>query len=70
MRCFDPSLSSAVQSFYVDTMEEDGRRVEQLFRNAETLGIPVEVRPCCFPLSSFVSYSHPVPPNSAAVCDA
>ena len=55
IRCFDPSLSAAVQSFYVDTMEEDGRRVEQLFRNAETLGIPVEVRPCCFPLSSFVS---------------
>ena len=39
------SPGSLLQSFYVGTMEEDGRRVEHLFRNAATLGIPVEVRP-------------------------
>ena len=36
--------SHASQSFYVDTMEEDGRRVERLFRDAASLGIAIEAR--------------------------
>ena len=36
--------SHASQSFYVDTMEEDGRRVERLFRDAASLGIAIQVR--------------------------
>ena len=37
-------LSHALQSFYVDTMEEDGRRVERLFRDAASLGIAIQAR--------------------------
>ena len=36
--------SHASQSFYVDTMEEDGRRVERLFRDAASLGIAIQAR--------------------------
>lgn len=32
------------QSFYVDTMEEDGRRVERLFKDAAALGILIQAR--------------------------
>jgi len=30
--------------FYVDNMEEDGLRVERLFRDAEALGISIQAR--------------------------
>ncbi len=37
------------QSFYVDNMEEDGQRVERLFREAAALGITIKARrdPAC-----------------------
>ncbi len=38
------SRDSHAQSFYVDTMEEDGRRVERLFRDAAALGIAIQAR--------------------------
>ena len=41
--------STRAQSFYVDTMEEDGRRVERLFRDAAALGIAIQARaPRCW----------------------
>jgi hypothetical protein len=42
-RACQPSLRRS-QSFYVDTMEEDGRRVERLFRDAASLGIAIQAR--------------------------